>query len=170
MHYSITKQLATGEDDFTNLNQLIKQYQYIEHVLKNANQSQANHKRYTMWKEASNQIVLASAFSKNPATTAIYVALPANPSLNQTTMQTTHIVQPRAIAAAHSPSILSFCIPLLTDEEKEILKKFGRCFNYKHKSHMVPNCTNPLRPYLAVSALLQELTLLNDNVDGSEKE
>lgn len=59
MHHFITKQLATGKDEFTNLNQLTKQCQHIKHALKNANRNQANHERFTAHKELFNWTAFA---------------------------------------------------------------------------------------------------------------
>ena len=60
--------------------------------------------------------------------------------------------------------------PKLTEEEMERLKKFGRCFNCKQEKHAAWHCTQPARPYLAVSALLQEVMPVEDNMSESEKD
>lgn len=78
MHHSIIKQLATSKDDFTNLTQLAKQCQHIEHVLKNANQNQANHKRFTAQKKSSNWTALALALPNAYMTRLIMPSLLAN--------------------------------------------------------------------------------------------
>lgn len=46
--------------------------------------------------------------------------------------------------------------------------KFGWCFKCKQKGHMLLDCTQPFQLYLAISALLQEVTLVEDNVAENE--
>ena len=56
----------------------------------------------------------------------------------------------------------------LTEEQIEKLKRFGCCFNCKRDGHIASSCTQPTRLYLAVSAQLQKIMLLDKNASASK--
>ena len=57
----------------------------------------------------------------------------------------------------------------LTKDEMEKLKKFNRYFNCKTEGHAARNCTRLTKPYSAVSAALQEVTLVKDASDSGKE-
>lgn len=57
----------------------------------------------------------------------------------------------------------------LTKKQIKKLKKFNCYFNCKYKSHMTAICIYLIKLYLAISAQLQEVMLLQDNTNNSKK-
>ena len=167
-HHTIQHKLATGDEEPTNLVQLARRCQRIEQALKEANCSKLVQdwivKRATHKNNGYNR---KQAIVNPPAGTS--AAPPANP--NSTTLRMGQISQPRAQLAASFPvrstSTFTVATPRLTEDEMEKLKKFNRGFNCKEERHALRNCTRPGKPYLAVSASLQEVELVEKD---SEKE
>ena len=153
-----------GDKNPTNLLQLAKRCQKIEQGLKKIDCSQIVQdwiaERATRRNNGYNR---KQAIVNPPATSA---APPAN--LNLTTLHMACILQPRAQLVAPSntntnpPTIAT---PQLTSKEMDWLKKFNRCFNCKEEGHASKNCTRPSKPYLAVSAALQEVELVEKDLE-----
>ena len=99
------------------------------------------------------------------------VAVPASANSHSTSTQMARISQPRAQLAAPpgrttstttSTTTNSPATSRLSTEEMDRLMKFGRCFNCKEEGHAARNCTKPNKPYSAISAALQEVTLVKE--------
>ena len=93
---------------------------------------------------------------------------------NSTTSRMGQISQPCVQLAAPPVRVTStntstVATPQLTEDEIDRLRKFNRCFNCKEEGHTSRNCTRPSKPYSAVSAALQEVKLVEDNVSESGK-
>ena len=158
-YYTIQQQLATGEKNPTSLTQLAKRCQRIELSLKKVGQNKLTHERYTAWKTGFTATKFTSAA---PATISTTSAAPASSRFLQ-------ILQPRLPSTTTNmttPSITS--TPGLTEDERTKLIKFSRCFKCKQESHMLLDCTQLFRPYSAINALLQEVTLVEDVASASE--
>ena len=159
LHHSIQHKLAIGEEEPTNLVQLACQCQKIEQALKEANCS----------KLVQDRIAEQNATRRNNESTRTIVntlasaAQPANSNL--TTLRMACISQPRAqLAAPSNTNTSTVATPQLTEDEMEKLKKFNRCFNCKEKRHAARNCRRPSKLYLAVSASLQEVELVEEDL------
>ena len=152
-HYTIQQQLVMGKENPTSLTQLAKQCQRIELLLKKVGQNKLVYERYSAWKTG---LMTTKSTSAAPATTPITNTAPAS-------SQFSLILQPclpSTITNTITPAATS--TPKLTEDEWAKLIKFDRIFNYKQEGHMMPDCTQPLRLYSAVSALLQEVILVKD--------
>ena len=168
-HHSIQHKLATGEEEQTNLVQLARRCQRIKQALKEANCS----------KLVQDRIAEQNAARKNNGptrqpivNTSTSAALPAN--FNPTSHMA-RISQPCAQLAAPSTTNTNTntnppttATPQLTSEEMDWLRKFNRCFNCKEEGHASRGCTRPARPYLAVSAALQKVTVVEEEDSGKE--
>ena len=152
--------------------QLARQCQKIEQALKEANCSKLVQDWITEQtaKRTNNGYSNGKQTIVNPPVTS--AALPANPSL--TTSRKSQISQLWAQLVALSSvrsttTTTSSATPWLTTEEKDQLIKFGRCFNCKEEGHTLRNCTRPNKPYLSVSAALQEVELVENSASELEK-
>ena len=148
--------------------QLARRCQRIEQALKEANRS----------KVVQDRIAEQNAMRRNNGSTRTIVNTPAGaaPPANSNPMSTqmARISQPQAQLAAPSntntnTNSATLATPRLTSEEMDRLRKFNQCFNCKKKRHATRNCTKPSRPYSAVSASLQEVTIVEKN-SASESE
>ena len=154
--------------------QLACRCQRIEQALKEANCSklvqdwiaeQTAKRTNNGYNESSRQPIVNSSVNAAP--------VPAN---SNSTSRMARISQPcvqMSIPAAStqaSSSLVAVTSGQLTKDEMEKLKKFNRCFNCKGEGHTSRNCTRPVRPFLAVSALLQGVTIMEeDNASESGK-
>ena len=162
-HHSIQRHLVDGEEDPTNLLQLAKRCQRIEQRLKKVDWSQLVQDRIaersaTRRNNGSNRQPIVNAPAAAPA--------PANS--NSTSTRMAQIFQPCAQLAAPpvratNPTTNS-ATPRLTPKETDQLMKFGRCFNCKGEGHVARGCTRPAWPYSAVSAKLQEVTVVEEDL------
>ena len=167
-HHLIQHKLATGKEEPTNLVQLACQCRRIEQALKEANCSKVvqdriaerNATRRNNGNNATRQPIVNS-----PA--ALHAApVPANSNLTSTRIA--QILQPWAQLAAlpvraTNPANTNSATSRLTTKETDRLMKFGRCFNCKEEGHAARGCTRPARPYSAVSAELQEVTVVEED-------
>ena len=103
----------------------------------------------------STSAALATTFTTSAAPVSSQFSQVLQPRLPSTTTITSNLV----ILPAAVISLSGF-----TREKQEKFMKFERCFKCKQEGHMLPDCTQPFRLYLAVSALLQEVTLVEDKV------
>ena len=168
-HHTIQHKLATRDEEPTNLVQLARRCQRIEQVLKELNRSKLVQDRIAKRATRRNNGYNGKQAIVNPPATS--AAPPASP--NSTTSRMGQISQPRAQLAAPSntnTNSATLATPRLTSEEMDRLRKFNRCFNCKEKGHVSRNCTKPSKPYSAVSAALQEVTIVEENSESeSEK-
>ena len=118
----------------------------------------------------------------NNGTTRTIVNTPTNaapaPANSNSTSRMAQILQPCAQLAAlpvvpiRTPNTITNlpAIPRLTTKEMERLMKFGRCFNCKEEGHISRNCMRSSKPYLSVSAALQEVELVEDSASETGKD
>ena len=166
-HHCIQRHLVDGSEDPTDLLHLAKRCQRIEQALKEANlsklvQDRIAERNATRRNNGSARQSIVNA----PTSAAPHVANP-----NPTTTHMARISQPRAqltaspLAPVRTPNSAT---PRLTTEEMDRLRKFGRCFDCMGEGHVSAQCTRASRPYSAVSAALQEVTLVEDEESGNE--
>ena len=149
-----------GEENPMSLTQLAKWCQRIELSLKKVGQNKLTYEHYAAWKTSpmatrstSAALVTTPTTSAAPASSQFAQVLQSC-LLNIITTATNPVTPP---AAATS-------LPRLTEKEQKKLMKFRRCFKYKQEGHTLPDCTQPFKLYSAVSALLQKVILVENNV------
>ena len=170
---AIQRQLSTGGAQPTNLLELAQRCQRIENQLKMANRAQLIQDRNAERTSRRDNRNNGNNATRQPiVNSSAAVQAPANSNLTSTRM--TRISQPRAQLAAPpvrptNPANTNSTTSRLTTEETDRLMKFGRCFNCKEEGHAARGCTRPARPYSAVSAELQEVTVVEEDASESGK-
>ena len=163
-HHSIQLQLATGDEDPTDLIQLAKRCQRIKQQLKSVDRAQFVEKqcvkKNAIWRNKK------PVFNKAIVNVSVNSAAPMQANWNPAICVPQNF-QPHAQVAAPPAGSMRTTIALLaaikashlTNKEMNRLKKLGCCYKCTDQRYMAAYCTQQKRLYLSISAALQEATV-----------